>query len=53
MITFFFIIALIGTIVLVFHISLELNNLEKSYLELKDKIKEHYGLTSDIEPPKQ
>jgi len=47
MITFFLIIALIGTIILVFHISIELNNLEKSYSELTDKIRKHYELTSD------
>ncbi len=50
MITFFLIIALIGTIILVFHISIELNNLEKNYSELRDKIREHYEIKSDIEP---
>jgi hypothetical protein len=47
MITFFLIIALIGTIILVFHISIELNNLEIRHSELTDKIRKHYELKSD------
>lgn len=41
-ITIFLIIALIGTMVLVFHVSLELNALEKRVGELNDSIRKHY-----------
>ncbi len=47
MIIFLLFIAFIGAIFLIFHISIELNNLEKSYNKLKDKIQKYYGLKAD------
>ena len=37
------IIALIGTLILVFHVSIELNTLEKRITALIDLIRKHYG----------
>ncbi len=42
MITFLLIAALLGTLILIFHISLELNNLEKKTSSLVDTIRKHY-----------
>jgi hypothetical protein len=42
MITTLLIIALIGTMILVFHVSLELNGLEKKIGELGEVIRKHY-----------
>ncbi len=42
MVTIFLIIALLGTMVLVFHVSLELNSIEKRITELADSIRKHY-----------
>ena len=42
MMTILLIIALIGTIILVFHVSVELNSLEKRVTALIDLIRKHY-----------
>ena len=47
MLTIFLIVALIGTMILVFHISLELNGLEKRIGELSDTIRKHYERKSN------
>ncbi len=47
MLTVFLIIALIGTIILVFHVSLELNGLEKRIEELSETIRKHYDHTGN------
>ncbi len=52
MITVLLIIALLGTLVLVFHIALEINGLEKKMAQLIDSIRKHYGLKEDREPNK-
>jgi len=41
---FFFIIAVLGTCVLLVHISLELNNVEKNAARLSESLRKHYGL---------
>ncbi len=41
------ILALCGTIILVFHVSLEINGLEKRITALTARIKEHYESTQN------
>ena len=43
MVITFFTFAFIGTMVLVVHISIELNTIEKESRTLVEKIKKHYG----------
>jgi hypothetical protein len=42
---FFFILAIIGVIILLFHIMLQLNELEKQVTALTEKIRKHYEIT--------
>jgi len=39
----FFILAFVGAIVLVFHLTIQLNELVKETREIADEVKEHYG----------
>ena len=43
--TFFFIIALIGVLGLVFYLMLELNELEKQIASLAETLRKHYEIT--------
>lgn len=47
MLIFLLIIALIGTGILVFHITLELNSIEKEVTTLAQQIKKHYEDRTD------
>ncbi|MBN1309278.1 MAG: hypothetical protein JXA18_15245 [Chitinispirillaceae bacterium] len=43
--TVFFIIALVGTLGLLFYLMLELNELEKKITTLAESLRKHYGVT--------
>jgi len=43
--TFFFILAIIGVIILLFHLMLQLNDLEKTVQNLAERIRKHYEVT--------
>lgn len=40
--TFFFILALIGVLILLFHLMVQLNEFEKQVTTLTEKLKKHY-----------
>lgn len=43
--TFFFILSILGVIVLLFYLTLQLNELEKLVASLTEKIRKHYEIT--------